>query len=72
MSFTKFYLSFLKAYSVKSSKKNRFWDFFDLSFLKIGEKLSFFRPEFFWEWGKKSLAQYTGFSWYNKKKNDVF
>ena len=55
LSFPKFYLSFLKAYVVKFSEKPGFWDYFHLSFLKIGEKLSFFRPEFFWERAKKSL-----------------
>ena len=42
LSFPKNYLSFLKAYVVKSSEKPGFRDFFDLSFLKIGQNLSFF------------------------------
>ena len=50
LSFPKFYLSFLKAYVVKLSEKTGFLDFFDLSFSKIGENLSFFFLSFFWEW----------------------
>ena len=44
------YLSFFQGLCSKTGRKS---GFFDLSFLKIGENLSFFRPEFFWEWGKK-------------------
>ena len=46
------YLSFFQGLCSKTGRKS---GFFDLSFLKIGENLSFFRPEFFWEWGKKPV-----------------
>jgi len=44
------YLSFFQGLCSKTGRKS---GFFDLSFLKIGENLSFFRPEFFWRVLKK-------------------